>query len=235
MTLALKTEKPFAQGGHRLCFVHPQDPQRCIKVRRPDFPLEDLRRKKGFPKTLLPLSRFDDNREEFEVISSLARNLGEAAFEHVSRCFGFEDTDLGPGLVLELVRDADGAISQTLKAHLWFEGYTPDCRDAVERFCARWRELQIPSRDLLMHNILVQRDESGRICRLVVIDGLGSPNILPFNWLPAALRERKVDRKIANLRHRIEQTLAKKARGEKPGNHGMATARPRSTSPESQG
>ncbi|WP_020679339.1 YrbL family protein [Marinobacterium rhizophilum] len=235
MTLALTNERPFAQGGNRLCFVHPDDHNRCIKVRRPDFTLEDLRRKKGFPKNLLPLSRFDDNREEFEVISALARHPGEVAFEHVSRCFGFEQTDLGAGLVLELVRDADGEISQTLKAHLWFEGYTADCRAAVERFCARWRDLQIPSRDLLLHNILVQKDSSGQISRLVVIDGLGSPNIIPFRCLPASLRQAKVERKLANMQERIEQTLAKKARGENPGNHGMATARPRSTTTQSQG
>lgn len=235
MTLMLSTEKPFAQGGNRLCFVHPHDRYRCVKVRRPDFTLEDLRRKKGFPKSLLPLSRFDDNREEFEVISGLAREPGEAAFEHVSRCYGFEETDLGPGLVLELVRDADGEISQTLKAHIWFEGYTPDCRAAVERFCARWRELQIPSRDLLLHNILVQKDGHGHISRLVVIDGLGSANIIPFRWLPRTLRQAKAERKIANLHARIEQTLAKKARGEDPGKHGMATARPRSPTTESQG
>ncbi|GGO77997.1 hypothetical protein GCM10011348_08840 [Marinobacterium nitratireducens] len=235
MTLALSAEKPFAQGGNRLCFVHPQDPGRCIKVRRPDFSLQDLRRKKGFPKTLLPLSRFDDNREEYEVIRGLARHPGDAAFELISRCFGFEQTDLGPGLVLELVRDADGSISQTLKAQIWNEGYTDDCRAAVERFSKRWRELQIPSRDLLLHNILVQRGEDGNIRRLVVIDGLGSPNIIPFHWLPSAQRQAKVERKLANLRQRIEQTLAKKARGEKPGSHGMATARLRPTHQESQG
>jgi hypothetical protein len=235
MTLALSTLRPFAQGGNRLCFVHPNDKHRCIKVRRPDFTLVDLRRKKGFPKNLLPLSYFDDNHEECEVMNSLASQLGDSAFEHVSHCYGFEQTDLGAGLVLELVRDADGEISQTLKAHLWFEGYTPDCMSAVEHFCRRWRELQIPSRDLLLHNILVQKDSNGQISRLVVIDGLGSPNIIPFYRLPKSLRQAKVERKIANLNVRIQQTLTKKARGEKPGNHGMATARPKSPTPDSQG
>jgi hypothetical protein len=235
MTLLLSTLRPFAQGGHRLCFVHPNDGHRCIKVRRPDFTLADLRRKKGFPKNLLALRHFDDNREEHDVLNALARQLGDSAFEHVSRCYGFEQTDLGPGLVLELVRDADGEISQTLKAHLWFEGYTPDCKAAVTRFCARWSEQQIPSRDLLLHNILVQKGDDGQISRLVVIDGLGSPNIIPFHRLPRRLRQAKVERKITNLQTRIEQTLAKKARGEQPGNHGMATARPTSPSADSRG
>lgn len=220
----LANEQAFAQGGNRLCFVHPEHADRCIKVRRPDFTLEDLRRKKGFPKSLLPLHCFDDNREEFEVISGLIEQHGEPVFELISRCYGFEDSDLGPGLVLELVRDADGRISQTLKAQIWGDGYTPDCQAAVERFCRQWRNLQIPSRDLLLHNLLVQKDSDGKVQRIVAIDGLGSPNLIPFNRLPTFLRAAKVTRKLANLRQRIEQTLAKKARGEKPGYHGMATA-----------
>ncbi len=49
--LQLKTEEAFAKGGNRLCFVHPQDPSLCVKVRRPDFTLADLRKKRAFLKT----------------------------------------------------------------------------------------------------------------------------------------------------------------------------------------
>ena len=24
--------KPFAKGGNRICFIHPQNPNRCLKV-----------------------------------------------------------------------------------------------------------------------------------------------------------------------------------------------------------
>lgn len=222
--IRISSEQAFAQGGNRLCFIHPQNPDQCIKVRRPDFTLEDLRRKKGFPKTLLPIRFFDDNREEFEVINSLYGRHGDRAFDLISRCYGFEDTDLGPGLVLELVRDMDGRISQTLKAQIWLNGYSPDCKIAVQNFCDQWRFLQIPSRDLLLHNLLVQKDRHGEIHRIVAIDGLGSPNIISFNLLPPKQRAAKVERKLDNFQQRIEHLLAKKRQGEKPGNHGMATA-----------
>ncbi|WP_432697222.1 YrbL family protein [Marinobacterium sp. YM272] len=224
MTLSLNTEDAFAQGGNRLCFEYPGDPRRCIKVRRPDFTLADLRRKKGFPKSLLPLSHFDDNREEYAVISGLEQRKGEAVFNVIGRCYGFENSNLGPGLVLELVRDADGRISQTLKAQIWFDGYTEDCKAAVGAFCQQWQQLQVPSRDLLLHNLLVQKGADGKIQRLVAIDGLGSPNIIPFHWLPFSLREAKVKRKLANLHQRIDDLLAKKRQGDDPGFHGMATA-----------
>ena len=223
--IELKTLTPFAQGGNRQCFVDPRDPARCITVRRPDFTLEDLRRKKGFPKSLLPLSHFDDNREEFEVMTALEQRIGAPAFEVVGRCYGYVDTDLGAGLSLELVRDYDGVISQTLKAYIWQNGLTDTCKQALAQFIKSWGELGIPSRDLLLHNILVQQDTPEHIQRLVVIDGLGSPNILPFWWLPKRVRHDKVQRKLVNLEQRVQTLLDKKSNGGSPGYHGMTTAR----------
>lgn len=224
MSLELTDDQFFAKGGNRLCFVHPKQSDHCIKVRRPDYTLEDMRRKKGFPKTLLPLSHFDDNREEHDVIEAIARHCGDEAFQHVSRCYGYVDTNYGKGLELELVRDADGRISQTLKAEIWHNDISASCQRAIEQFIDHWQALTIPSRDLLLHNILVQKDQAGEITRLVVVDGLGSPNIIPFWWLSKNARASKVARKLTNFRDRIQQLLDKKAQGVHPGNHGFATA-----------
>ena len=231
MTLVLTDHNPFAQGGNRLCFVHPEDSLRCIKVRRPDFTLEDRRREKGFPKNLKPLSSFDDNREEFLVMEQLMRIYGEQVFQHISRCFGFIDTNLGQGLVSELIRDYDGAISQTLKKYLWDQGLTEDCQTAINALCRFWEQEVIPSRDLLLHNIVVQRSQAGRIKRLVVIDGLGSPGLVPFHWLPRTQRKKKVARKTANLRERVGTLLSQRGQDTFPGYHGLLLhdGRPEST------
>lgn len=221
MTLVLSNLKPFARGGNRLCFVHPQHTNRCIKVRRPDFTLEDLRRKKGFPKSLRPLSSFDDNLEEERVMADIAKHIGEEAFEVVSHCFGFEDTDMGKGLTSELIRDGSGRISHTLKQTIWDHGYYDALRHAVEHFGDRWIELGIPSRDLLVHNLLVQLDTDGQIERLVVIDGLGSASAIPERWLSRTMQRRRAARKVANLNERIQSLLEARARNEFPGTHGL--------------
>lgn len=220
MTVILSDQLPFAQGGNRLCFVHPERSDRCIKVRRPDFTLEDLRRKKGFPKNLRPLSWFDDNLEEERVMADISERIGEEAFEVISRCFGFENTDMGHGLTSELVRDGDGRISQTLKQTIWNDGYNEELRAAVERFGSRWINLGIPSRDLLVHNLLVQRDENRRIKRLVMIDGLGSSSAIPDQWLSHRMKSKRAARKVANLNERIQVLLEARSRGEFPGFHG---------------
>ena len=221
MSLALSKEAPFARGGNRLCFIHPEYPDRCIKVRRPDFTLEQLRKKKGFPKTLKPLSSFDDNLEEHRVLSEFRTHRGEAAFSVVSECFGFIETDLGKGLVSKLIRDAQGNVSHTLKQYLWDHGYTDECQQAVSQFAKHWVELALPSRDLLLHNIVVQLDEQGAIVGLFVIDGLGSPNFFPYWWLPKSAQRKKAQKRIDNLHTRIQDLLALRGSDTFPGYHGL--------------
>lgn len=221
MTLRLSPLEPFARGGNRLCYVHPEHPDRCVKVRRPDFTLADRRRKKGFPKNLKPLSSFDDNLEEAGVMAKLKKRYGETIFQHVSRCYGFEETDRGRGLTSELIRDEPGPISQTLKKYLWDQGLTPACKTAVSDLCDFWESLAVPSRDLLLHNLVVQLNREGGIRRVVVIDGLGSSGLIPIERLPLALRRDKARRKIDNLYGRIDELLGMRGAERFPGYHGL--------------
>jgi hypothetical protein len=220
VTLQLQALDPFARGGNRLCYVHPENPTLCVKVRRPDFSLRERRSKKGFPKTLLPLSHFDDNLEEFNVMSMLDEKFGDALYRHVSRCHGFVATDMGDGLVSELIRNEDGTIAETLKKYIWDNGFDPISRSAVEQLSQHWLSLAIPSRDLLLHNIVAQR-KGDSIERLVVIDGLGSAGLFPFHRLPRSLRIHKVKRKVDNLYQRIETLLGQRGEEDFPGYHGL--------------
>lgn len=233
--LSLKNLQPFARGGNRLCYVHPDNAALCIKVRRPDFSLEQRRAKKGFPKTLLPLSHFDDNREEFGVMSALDRSFGEPLYRHISRCHGFVSTDMGDGLVSELIRNSDGAIAETLKKYIWDHGFDTPSQNAVAALCQHWIDLAIPSRDLLLHNVVVQM-RGDQIERLVVIDGLGSAGLIPFHWLPRALRRNKAQRKVDDLHMRIDTLLGQRGQEKFPGYHGqlLHNDAPQNTSQEPQ-
>lgn len=221
MSLVLTNEQPFARGGNRLCFIHPSDPSRCIKVRRPDFSLEDLRRSKRFPKNLRPLASFDDNLEEYQVVKSLAEVKGDGVFAHIYRCYGFIDTDLGPGLVTELIRDADGLISISLKQYLWLEGLNKECRAALQTLTQFWLEHLIPSRDLLTHNVVVQLDNRRNIQRLVVIDGLGSSLFIPNSWLPEYVQRKRLLRRIDRFEERIASYVKRCQQGIEPSRVGM--------------
>lgn len=210
----------LCSGGKPALFCSPRNPKRCVKIRRPDFTLSDLRRRKGFPKNLKRLSSFDDNREEAEVIEKLQRRHGPELFQHVSHCYGFEETDSGRGLVTELMRDNKGSIASTLKKYLWDQGLTPDCRRAVDQLCSFWEAEGVMSRDLLLHNLVVQRRLDGSVERFVVIDGLGSSSLMPDYLMPARSRRAKARRKTRNLYQRIEHLLSLR-QGRFPGERGL--------------
>ena len=208
-----------------MCFVHPDDKHLCVKVRRPDFTLRDLRKRKGFPKTLRPLSSFDDNLEEFEVLSGFQKKYGDKAFEHISHCSGFQETDLGKGLVSELIRDHDGRISLNIKQYIWEEGVTDSFLVAFETFCAFWLDMAIPSRSLLIHNVIVQKGEQDQVSRLVVIDGLGYPGIIPEFLLPKSFYRKKAARKIDDLRSRMDDFINECGEGKTPTPVGIMLSR----------
>jgi len=219
-TLALGgVEAAFSRGGNRLCFVDPRDRDRCLKVQRPDRTPRDKRRASGCPKNLKPLAGFDDNRREALVYRRLARAIGEPAFSLVPRLHGWVDTDLGPGLCSDLIRDSDGRIAVTLKQYLWQHGLDQPLRQALRRFGDDWQALGMPSRKLLTHNIVV-RCEEGRAQRLWVIDGLGWPDLLPLAWWWPALARHRARRRLRALDAAIGEQLEKRGDPERFGYHG---------------
>ncbi|MDX1696544.1 MAG: YrbL family protein, partial [Ketobacteraceae bacterium] len=116
-----------------------------------------------------------------------------------------EDTDLGKGLVSELIRDSSGKISCSLKQYIIEEGLTDSVQTAIDDLCNFWQENRIASRKLLPHNVVAQQDASGNVKRLVVIDGLGDPNLIPLKWLPQTIGNRKVAKNIAEFQRRIRK------------------------------
>lgn len=217
----------FSHGGNRLCFVHPHNSNQIIKVARPDRLAHIKRREKSFPKNLKPLSVFDDNLQESEVYQRITRWIGPQAFELIPPCHGFVATNLGPGLCSDLIRDDSGAISLTLKQFLWINGNTAELQKAVQHFTRRWSELGMPSRNLLLHNIVVQCEE-GIPLRLFVIDGLGWPDLIPLGYVCKPLAKRKAARKATQLYLAIEALLQKKADNSHYGYHGWLNEESRS-------
>lgn len=216
--LELSQIAPLAEGGNRLVFVHPDDPSRCVKVAHPNVSLAAKRARKGLKGKLKPASAFDDNAEEWRVMQRLQAAIADIG-RHVPYCEGFVDTDLGPGLVSGLVRNADASVALPLKQRLWQDGYTPELEAAVRELATFWIDNAVPSRKLILHNVVVeQRDDCAR---LWVIDGIGSSDLLPFARWSKTLRRQKAERKISDLRSRIDALMKTRAEGGDPGRHGF--------------
>lgn len=205
----LLPEQAFARGGNRLCFVDPRDMARCIKVQLPDRSPTYKRSKASFLKRLRPLGYYDDNLRELSTYQRLESFLGEDDWLHLPKCYGMVETSLGAGIVTDLVRDFDGSISGCLKTKLRESGNDPEFRSAVKQFEAFLIQTGFPTRDLLLHNLVAQNLDAAGNFKIVVIDGFGSADILPFVYWSKVLARRKVIRKIERFHGKIEEFVVK--------------------------
>lgn len=197
--IRLSDELLFAKGGRRFCFVHPDDPSKCVKTLNPAGDPRRRRSAAAWYKRLRPLSIFDDNRRELKSFRQLQR-CGEGVWAHFPRCYGIQPTNRGDGIVTDLIRDADGAISRTVREHLKAAGKSPPLVAALDRFLNALLELRVPTRDLLDHNLVAQSD--GDRLDIYMIDGFGSSDFLQLaRWIPA-LGRRKTARKASRFRAR---------------------------------
>lgn len=208
-TIKLSESRPFGAGGNRACYLDPRDDSRCIKVILPERTATKKRAQVKGIKSFRPLGYYDDNLRELKSFHLIQKYLDSEVWTHLPRCYGLVDTDLGVGIVTDLIRDYNGTISICLKTKLRAHGYDDNFRNALEEFIAYLRSTALPTRDLLLHNIVASDlDLSGR-CRFHLIDSFGSADILPFPYWFKKLAQIKVERKIFKFRGKIASFSAK--------------------------
>lgn len=204
--LSLKGLEPFGVGGRRLCFVHPLDPKKCVKILR-----TDERRTVRHKKTIIPAHwrrEYDNNAHERRILEDLEKRIGPKIAQHLPRSYGMAETDLGPGLVLDLVRDHDGGISRSIR-ELITTGYDlSKLRRSFDEFGHFLSENLVLTRSLLDHNLVVEMRAEGP-GPIFLIDGFGDPAFLPLSaWIPA-LGRAKVAKRIEEAWKRFESFAAK--------------------------
>lgn len=223
--IQLHTLQPFAIGGRRECYVHPDDPTVCIKVHRPEFLPSLLRQQaprwRSFRKGEIA---FDENYSDWMVLRDLAATDDPTIWQHVPHFHGWVETDRGRGLAIELLRDDDGFISRTLLDWIWKNDRCDRLDSAVDAFTAFWESHTIPSRSLGLHNIVVQQKQDGS-CRLVIIDGLGNTQFLPFAKWSRRYALRRSASKTSRLRSEIVELLDRRKNNQDPGKRGFLLSR----------
>ena len=153
-SLSLSNLEPFAKGGHRRLYVHPDDHDLCVKVP----------------------ARTDDAKchveQERDIKDSLALSMrgSQTVFAHIAPVLDVVETDFGTGIVQCLYRDADGRIARSLADAIRDEGLTPRLTAALDEF-KRWlRKERLPPRGLIPANLVVVPGSGGNL-RLVLIEG----------------------------------------------------------------
>ena len=200
--LTLKGQDPFGVGGRRLCFTHPDDITKCVKVLRQDRDRTIRGKNSGFVPAHLRRG-YDNNADEQKILESLYRQIGPEMSQHLPISHGVVETDLGPGLVLDLVRDANGQISRSLRELISTGHDLETFRPAFDQFGNFLLEHVVLTRSLLDHNLAMQEKKDGS-WQMYLIDGFGDPAWLPIAKWVRSVGLRKVRRRIKTAWSRFE-------------------------------
>lgn len=191
--IELRDDLIFAEGGRRICFIHPEDSNRCVKILSPAGDPAQRRRSAVWYKRVRPLSSFDDNYRELASFRVLERH-GESVWNHFPRCYGIQPTSRGDGIVTDLIRNHDGGIPKTVRQYIATQGKTAELSKALETFFDLLLTQRVVTRDILDHNLVVQVREEG--LRVVMIDGFGLSDAIPVTRWFSGMARLKVFRKI---------------------------------------
>ena len=208
--LALRQATPLSSGDFRHCFLHPDDPTRCVKVLKHR---EDTRHH-GRIDRLFRRGAMDPNQREYREYRRLT-GAGVPLEHYFPKMYGMVETDLGTGLCLDLVRGDQGDAPVNLSKLM--QGGGPD--DLAPEFVLG--EVMEFARFCQRYGILASCDEPGNIAfvrkgegfRLISYDLKLRLNkeFIPVSTLFASVRRRKIqrrfDRLFRPLAHKLGQTM----------------------------
>ncbi|MGL6259065.1 YrbL family protein [Vibrio sp. WXL210] len=144
--IEINSQFHIASGLERDVYLHPQNNNICIKIQRPRLSVNE--RESFFLNKYKACPSFPDS-------------------------YGFVDTNLGKGLMVELIRDYDGQISKPLSYYLCNNIIVlEDCLDYLNELKNTYLDYNVLSRDRNLNNILLRKDSEFKFSPIVV-DGLG--------------------------------------------------------------
>ena len=167
---------PFAEGGNRRCFVHPNNPNRCLKVIHSGL-LQTIMKNKPLYKKLRSAESFDDNLRERDAYNQKAlRNDNSETWKHLAKWYGMVETTIGAASETELIKN-ENLVAETLESYLFANGFTDEIKLSIEQFHDWLRKNLILTKNLIPHNLVLKRVNNDIIIKIV--DGLGSQAFIP--------------------------------------------------------
>ncbi len=205
--LSLKDVTPFAEGGNRFCFVHPEDSNLCVKVTKPGS-VAAMRAKRSFIRNLRSDRCFDDNLNEYKAYQQSAiTSGGPRIYDHLPRCYGWQDTDIGMGLVSDYYMQEDGAPCITLEHYLHTKGLTDEIERQLNALGDYLRDTQLMTKNIIPHNVVCATDG-----KLKIIDGIGFPSAINIAHINKTAKKRYIERRIARMFLRAKWEVSDKSK-----------------------
>ena len=201
----LSNVTPFAEGGNRKCFVHPNNKERCLKVVHPGL-VEKIKQSKPWYKKLRSSDSFDDNlREQAAYNQKALKNQNQDVWIHLAKWYGMTETSIGMASETELVKNGE-EIAETLESYLFREGLTDEINEAIEDFHTWLRKHLVFTKNLIPHNLVLYKIDNKLIIK--IIDGLGSQAFIPLPNYSNFFARRYIERRIELMWSRIHWDLS---------------------------
>nr|WP_165375069.1 YrbL family protein [Malaciobacter halophilus] len=177
---------PLGKGTNRVCFIHPKDQKKCIKVTHSNDHSEAIK--------------------EIKYYDFLKKR--KISWQFLAKYYGSVDTSLGKGEVFDLVRDYDGTVSKTLSFYLQEDKKTKSLIEPI-KLLNELKEYTLKEnivvKDLNTKNMLYQKINDNE-AQLILIDGVVNNDFLPFSKYIPFLTQKKIKR----LWKRFEESLPNK-------------------------
>ncbi len=184
--VTLNPDQVLTRGLARMIFDHPQEPDRLIKVVDPDGTDARRAQKRNRPAIML-YGAFASWQREVSEYCRIMNRMGQLP-DFIAGYHGFVMTNLGVGLVVERIGDADGQLAPSIDTVVATNGHNLDLRSMIGAFFSDLTMSGGVASDLNPRNLVVacRQGKPG----LVLVDGLGDRVILPIRAHSAFFRER---------------------------------------------
>jgi len=180
----LKDAKLIGTGVQRYCYEDPDDKNRCIKVS-------------------INSTRANDLEEKYLKFLQ-KKNI---SWEHLTKLYAREDTDMGDGLVFDLVRDFDGEISKSIDYYMQNE----NAFLLINNFTKKLKDLKqymfdngVIVKDISQYNVLFQRVSKNN-GKFMIIDGVGNSEAIPVSNYIRYFQKRRIKKYWDRFIRRIKR------------------------------
>jgi hypothetical protein len=173
---SLGSVRPFAEGGNRVCYVHPDNKNLCLKISKPEV-VKKMFLNAPWYKKLRSEQSFDDNfREESAYQQRAVKENPQKIWRHLARWHEFVETSKGLASCTELITNND-KVALNLEEYLFSKGRTSEINIALKEFEMFLKETKLLTKNIIPHNLAVKENDSGLTLR--IISGKGIKDMHP--------------------------------------------------------
>jgi hypothetical protein len=160
----LLTDKDLlAKGGERACYIYPSDNTKVIKT--------------------IFAQGLHNNQNELEYTYMQYLERKGVDLSHITKCFGFVDTNIGKGLVYDRVIDFDNTPSKSFRYYVANKLLSQEAQEKlIEELRIYLNKNLILFVDTSLTNLFCKQYEKDKF-RLIIIDGLGAKRTGVKFWL----------------------------------------------------